>query len=137
MIMNSKELLKKYSFSEIIKFMIVGISNFAVSLVAFKCLITYTSIHYLVCSVLSYLLGIFNAFIWNSFFVFRKKIKIIYGIKFLFVYLSSMLLNMIILFIFVDFFLLNQIQSQIMATILVMIYNYFSVKCWVYKKEKI
>ncbi|MDQ0202252.1 GtrA family protein [Neobacillus ginsengisoli] len=131
-IMNKLKLsIEKYG--QFIKFCIVGATNTAISFVVYALLLKL-NMNYLIASTLSYLAGLLNGYIFSSSFVFKDKPNLIQGLKFLGVYLSSMLINLALLYILVDYFKFSELLGQFIVTCFNVIYNYSLNKFWTFKK---
>ena len=61
----------KKSFIQFIKFVFVGISNTVISYVAYFILIKI-GLHYIVASVVGFLMSVLNSFYWNNKYVFHS-----------------------------------------------------------------
>ncbi|MCI1823560.1 MAG: GtrA family protein [Megasphaera sp.] len=79
------------NFKQFLKFGIVGLSNTGIAFVVYYSLV-FLGIHYLVANVAAWIVSVFNAFYWNSRYVFKTtafwlkalfKTYISYGISFL------------------------------------------------------
>jgi putative flippase GtrA len=119
-------------YGQFIKFCIVGVANTSISLVVYALLLKL-SVHYLAASTIAYLAGIINGYIFSSSFVFKKKFNYMQGLKFLGVYLSSLLINLGLLFIFVEILHISEFFGQVIATCFNVIYNYLLNKLWTFK----
>jgi putative flippase GtrA len=126
-----KLLMKKYG--QFIKFCIVGVTNTGISLAVYALLLKL-NIHYLAASTIAYLAGILNGYILSTSFVFKNKFNILQGLKFLGVYLSSLLINLMFLYILVGVFHVSAFYGQVIVTLFNVIYNYFLNKIWTFKR---
>lgn len=57
---------------QFIKFGIVGLSNTLISYVVYAGL-SYIGVHYLIASVVSFIVSVLNAFFWSNKYVFKKQ----------------------------------------------------------------
>jgi putative flippase GtrA len=124
--------IKKYG--QFIKFCLVGVGNTAISLLVYALLIHF-GMHYLLASTLSYCAGIINGYIFSSSFVFKKKMDMKQGLKFVGVYLSSLLINLLLLYILVDIFSIHELPAQVLVTFFNVIYNYLLNKIWTFNSK--
>ncbi|WP_253701322.1 GtrA family protein [Bacillus sp. FJAT-29814] len=122
--------IEKYG--QFIKFCIVGVINTGVSLIVFSILLHY-GVYYLMASTVAYLAGIVNGYIFSSSYVFKKKFSFVQGIKFIGVYLSSLLINLGFLFILVDIIHIAELFGQLIVTGFNVVYNYCLNKFWTFK----
>ncbi|SDM69907.1 GtrA family protein [Bacillus sp. OK048] len=129
--MKFKLSIEKYG--QFIKFCIVGAVNTTISLVVYGLLLKL-NVHYLTASTIAYLAGILNGYIFSSSFVFKAKFRFIQGLKFIGVYLSSLLINLFLLYFLVDIFQFNEFVGQICVTGFNVIYNYLLNKFWTFSK---
>lgn len=128
---NLKLFLQKYG--QFIKFCIVGVSNTAISLIAYYILLNL-GVYYLLASTISYCVGILNGYIFSSSFVFKRTMNLKLALKFISVYLSSLLINLLVLYIFVDIFGISEFIAQVMVTLINVIYNYLLNKLWTFRQ---
>ncbi|MGE1062737.1 GtrA family protein [Megasphaera paucivorans] len=79
------------NFKQFLKFGIVGISNTGIAFIVYYSLV-FLGIHYLIANIVAWIVSVFNAFYWNSRYVFKTpafwlkalfKTYISYGISFL------------------------------------------------------
>lgn len=117
---------------QFIKFCIVGITNTTISLVAYYLLLKL-GVQYLLASTIAYCAGLLNGYIFSSSFVFKQKRNVKQALKFLGVYLSSLLINLLILYVLVDVFGISEFIAQVMVTIFNVFYNYFLNRFWTFK----
>lgn len=122
-------------YGQFIRFCIVGAVNTGISLLVYALLLKL-QVHYLAASTLAYIAGLINGYIFSSSFVFKKKFKLQQGVKFVTVYLSSLLINLALLYIFVDVFHLSELLGQTIVTGINVVYNYFINKFWTFKSWK-
>ncbi len=123
--------IEKYG--QFIKFCIVGATNTAISFVVYALLLKL-NMNYLVASTLSYLAGLINGYIFSSSFVFNNKRNLTQGLKFLGVYLSSLIINLAFLYILVDTFKFSELIAQVIVTCFNVIYNFSLNKFWTFKR---
>jgi putative flippase GtrA len=125
-------LFNKYE--QFLKFSIVGVVNTAISLVVYGILIRL-GFWYMLSSVIGYLVGLLNGYIANSIWVFNKKLQTKTSAKFIGVYLSALLFNLIILYLLVDVMTVNSMLAQVMVVGFNLIYNYTLNKLWTFRHE--
>lgn len=130
--MMNKAALSYQKYGQFIKFCIVGVANTTISLVAYYILMR-VGVYYLVASTIAYCVGILNGFFFSSTFVFKRKMGVKLAVRFVGVYLSSLLINLGLLFVLVDFSGVPEFLAQVMVTFFNVIYNYFLNKLWTFK----
>ncbi|MEH7252410.1 GtrA family protein [Neobacillus niacini] len=128
---NIKLLIDKYG--QFIKFCIVGVTNTGISLLVYALLLKF-NVHYLAASTISYFAGIVNGYIFSSSFVFKEKTNYVQALKFLGVYLSSLLINLAFLYILVDILHISKFLAQVIVTGFNVVYNYLLNKFWTFKR---
>lgn len=123
-------------FINFIKFGIVGVSNTLINWFIFFVL-NNIGINYIIANIIAYSIATSNSYIWNSLWVFKYKgkSKLRTTVKFIILNIIGLGINTLILYVLVDMFNLEKMISVIIATIIVMILNYFINKFWVFKKE--
>jgi putative flippase GtrA len=125
--------MKKYG--QFVKFCLVGGTNTVISLLVYALLLKL-NVYYIVASAISYIAGLINGYLLSSSFVFKHKINLKQGLRFVGVYLSSLLINLAFLYILVDLFKISELIAQLMVTCFNVFYNYFLNKVWTFKKEE-
>ncbi|MEH7115768.1 GtrA family protein [Neobacillus niacini] len=120
-------------YGQFIKFCLVGAVNTSISLVVYAFLLKL-NVYYLTASTIAYIAGILNGYIFSLSFVFKKKFNFTQGLKFVGVYLSSLLINLFFLYILVDIFQFPKFIGQICVTGFNVIYNFLLNKYWTFNK---
>lgn len=118
-----------------IKFGLVGVLNTAINWIVFI-LLNMLGMYYIFANIIAYSLSTLNSYIWNSKWVFKysgNNLKETTA-KFIVLNVIGLILNTSILYILVDIIGLYKIVSLIITTAIVMIFNYFINKLWVFKK---
>lgn len=121
-------LLKKLLGNSFIRFIIVGTSNFIITVVTFM-IIYHISSEYNIASISGFSLSLINSYYLNKNFTFssntqNKSVKF----KFFAANIFGLLINLLSLNILITIFHLDEILSQIISTICVMLINYSSFK---------
>ncbi|MEH7179421.1 GtrA family protein [Neobacillus vireti] len=129
MLNNINVSLQKYG--QFLKFCIVGVTNTTISLVVYYLLLKL-GIHYLLASTIAYCAGLLNGYILSSAFVFKQKRNVNQALKFIGVYLSSLLINLLLLYCLVDIFDISEFFAQVVVTFFNVFYNYFLNKIWTF-----
>lgn len=134
MIKKIKLLIQKYN--SFIKFCLIGVTNTVISLFFFNLLIQ-RNFHYSFATTFSYVLGIANGYILNSRFVFNKRASLQTMYKFIAIYLSALVINLIWMFVLVDMISVKPMYAQIFAIGFNVLYNYILNKRWTFKENKL
>ena len=121
-------------------FFIVGIIAFSID-ISFYYFLTYVEVSVNISKVISFLLGTVFGYFVNSIFTFKVlSLKTILFLRYLGVYILSMILNIFIneqVFIFLHKFMITdqmvKLFSVIFATVCSMIFNFVSLKLYVYR----
>lgn len=121
-------LLKKLLGNSFIRFIIVGTSNFIITVVTFT-IIYHISSRYNIASISGFSLSLINSYYLNKNFTFSSNTQS-KSVKFKFVAANifGLLINLLSLNILITKFHLDEILSQIISTIFVMLINYSSFK---------
>ena len=125
-------LLKILKNSQIYKFIIVGIANAILLLVLTIFFTEYLNIFYLFSSIVAYEITIILGFIVHEYWTFVKvkKIKKSYVrfLKYNIFYFFGLVINSALVFVLTNIFELHYSSSQIIAIIVVFLFNFFTSK---------
>lgn len=126
---NFSELKEKTFF----KFILVGLINTIFGYTFFAILIFF-KINTFLSLFISTLAGIVFNYLTFGQLVFKlNKSKLVF-IKFIFAYFISYMINVYLLKVFMGFFNNNAFVAQIISLPFVIMFNWISMNCWVYKK---
>jgi putative flippase GtrA len=125
-------MMKNRDLKQFFLFCCVGGSNTIISLIAYYILLKI-GINYLLSSTLAYGVGIVNGYILSTKFVFSKDRELTSMVKFVCVYLSSLVINLSLLYILVDKLGVSKYIAQLPVIGLNVIYNYIINKIWTFK----
>ena len=135
MINNVKVFFKKDLVKQILKFAICGGTAFIIDYGVFIVLTQVFKIYYLIASIISFTISVIYNYILSIKWVFKAKKQ---NVKefFIFVVLSiiGLGINSLIMYIFVDLISIHELISKVIATIIVMIYNFITRKIFVEEK---
>ena len=127
-------------FMQFIQFGIVGLSNTFISY--FSYLIFYKlGCHYLIASVLSFVVSVTNSFYWNNKYVFKEdgaeeRSLIKTYIKTFVAYSSTgLVLSNILLFIWVQIFRISEVIAPLINLIVTIPLNFIINKYWAFKND--
>lgn len=138
--------------AQIIKFAVVGGISFVVDFVVYGFTCNILEIHYIIAGVLGFVISVIVNYLLSMKFVFVSKDDMSKGSEFvIFVILSliGMVLNSVILFICIDLIYMHwlwlqnlinieimNLAAKIVATAIVMVYNFVTRKIFLEKKEE-
>ncbi len=123
----------KESFIQFIKFGIVGLSNAAIGLGTYY-LFLWLSWHYMIANVMSWIISVFNAFFWNSRYVFKTTSTWIGALCRTYVsYGFSFVLGAILLYIFVEFFKISEVFAPLIVIVITTPLNFLLNKFWTFR----
>ena len=126
------------------KFCIVGVSNVLLSYFLYLgCLFTlnyfglFENYDYLISQIISAILGILWAFIWQYLYVFEKDDNQPWYVALVKTFMAyaftALLLNTILLYIFVDIFGLSKVFSPLLNVLINVPINYVLNKYWAFR----
>lgn len=117
------------------KFSIVGFINTAASYLVFYILLEIGHVPYLLSSILAYLVSIFISYIGNKYWTFKTSGTALHEefIKFFVLNIIGLAINTAIMAYLVEIFHLHPLIAQILAMSVVIFYNFFGSKYWVFK----
>lgn len=117
---------------QIIKFIIVGVSNTAITTSTYLLLVSL-GLNYNLSNVIGYIVGTLNSYIWNKSWVFKQNSsKAKTFVKFIMVNLITLSVNSIVLFELVSKENMGKFIAQLIATVIGMIINYILNKLWTF-----
>ena len=130
-----QELLHRRGVRQFIKFGIVGASSTVIDWGIYLLLTRLFGVFYLMAKILSFGVAVLNSYIWNRRWTFRSNdpAKLRQFIKFLTISIVGVVLNTLIMFIAVDKFKLHDIYGLVLATAIVMIWNFLANKFYTFK----
>ena len=136
-------MIKKYkgTFIQFVKFGIVGLSNTLISYLVYAFLV-YLGFHYLIASIIAFLISVLNSFFWNSRYVFKKedgaKRNIFHALIKTFVSyaFTGLLLQNIFLFVFIDILHISKYIAPLFSLIITVPLNFIMNKLWAFKQPK-
>lgn len=126
------------SIRQFIKFCIVGVLNTAIDTLAYIFFTRIFGIFYLLANIFAFVISSTNSYYLNRIFTFKSaqdKKKLEYS-KFISVLLVGLVIAEIVLFICVHFFNLNDIVGKLIAIAIVLFWNFFGSKFFVFKIRK-
>ena len=123
--------------SELKRFIIIGISTVLIDFIFYTIFIN-CSIKLSIAKAISFLIGAFYAYLMNQKWTFRSKGGLMVFLKFIFVYLISLKLNILINKIVINNLGIKNIKTIIFAfitsTIFSALFNFLLISKFVFKK---
>ena len=120
---------------QVIKFGIVGVIATLIDYIILFILTEYVGLYYLISSIISFSISLIFNYILSIIWVFNIKNKQTYKELLLFVILSivGLIINQIILYFCTDILNCYYMISKMIATVIVMIYNFITRKKFIEK----
>ena len=132
---NLKTYLLKHSV--FIKYSIVGGSNTLITYVSFYIMSNFLGIHYVIATIIGYILGIINSYFWNKFWTFKKYKKSLNEfLKFVSVYLFAFTINVGSIVFLKESLYVSPNIGEIVGILFAMIVSYSGQRFWTFKYEK-
>ncbi len=122
-------------FKQLFRFGVVGFTAFLIDAGVLYVLTEYLHVYYLVSSVISFIVSLAYNYILSIFWVFDVKRKQTYKEVLLFAILSVIGLgvNQLVMYLGVDLLNIHYMLCKIIATIIVMVYNFITRKIFIEK----
>ena len=122
-------------FKQLFRFGVVGFTAFLIDAGVLYVLTEYLHVYYLVSSVISFIVSLAYNYVLSIFWVFDVKKKQTYKEVLLFAILSVIGLgvNQLVMYLGVDLLNIHYMLCKIIATIIVMIYNFVTRKIFIEK----
>ena len=132
-----KSKLNKQFILQFIKFGFVGASNYIVWAIIYYPIIYFFENLHILANIIAYIISIFNAFFWNSKFVFKKKDekKVKAQIKTFISYGVTLALQTLFLYIMVDLLEIPNTIAPIINIVITLPINFILNKFWVFKAK--
>jgi len=128
--------LKQQDLKQFLKFCVVGTIGTAIDFGLLYLLVESAHIWYLLAATISFIVAVINNYIFNKFWTFEDRDKDFlrqFG-QFLVVSIIGLGLNVLILYVLVEFAGMWYILAKVLATGVVLIWNFFANKYWTFKK---
>lgn len=122
--------------SRFFKFLVSGGLNTLICLLLYWVLIKF-NVNYILASTLMFIFGVVEGYILSAIFVFKHKINLAHLAKYTLVYLSSYAVNIIVLTGLVELIGFSHFMAQVVTSAVVAVLNFFLVKVFVFKHNKI
>lgn len=129
-----KLIFQREHFFQFFKFSLVGVSNTLLSLAIYYILILF-EVNYILANTIAFIISVFNSYIWNNRFVFRKsesghlkpllKTYIAYG--------STFILTTGLMYIMIDKLGISQLIAPLINLVITFPLNFLINKFWAFK----
>jgi putative flippase GtrA len=120
--------------SEPIKFLLAGGIATLVQYAALVLLVELADMNPVLASVLGYAIGAVVNYLLNYYFTFLSEGKHFQtALKFSVVVVSALSLNALIMYICTELLQIYYLIGQVIATLMVLVWNFFAHKLWTYK----
>ncbi len=128
-----KKILEKKIIKQILKFGVVGGLAFVIDYALLYLLTEFLNIHYLVSSIISFSVSVIFNYILSIKWVFdvNKKQDVKEFIVFIVLSIIGLGINSLIMYIMVDLMNVYYMASKIVATAVVMVYNFITRKIFI------
>ena len=132
------DLHKRRGVRQFVKFGVVGVTSTVIDWVIYLALTRVFGTFYLIAKVISFLVSVINSYVWNRRWTFRstEPKKLHQFSKFLVVAAIGLGLNTLIMYIVVSKLLLHDIIGLVLATGIVMIWNFLANKFYTFKESQ-
>ena len=123
---------------QFIKFGIVGFSNTVISYAIYSVLI-YFGLHYLVASIIAFIISVSNSFFWNNKYVFKndtsQKRNIVYSLvkTYLSYAFSGLILQNLLLIFFIEILHTSKYLAPFFGLVITVPLNFILNKLWAFK----
>ena len=125
--------MKKIAIIQFIKFGIVGLSNTAIGLGTYY-LFLWLGCHYMLANILSWIISVFNAFYWNSRYVFQSSSSWLKALLRTYVsYGVSFLIGAGALYVLVEFAKVSDVIAPLLVLVLTIPLNFIMNKFSTFK----
>ncbi len=126
-------IISKENIIQFIKFGIVGFSNTVIGLVTYY-LFLWVGLHYMLANVMSWVISVFNAFYWNSRYVFKTGNPWLTALFRTYVsYSCSFVLGSVALYVLVEFSSVSKIIAPLLVLVITIPLNFMLNKFWTFK----
>jgi len=129
----ARALRRPHNWIQLAKFVVVGVSGYAINLLVFAGLVGWGA-H--VAATISFVVAASNNYLWNRLWTFRhaKSNVGIQGARFFVVSLAAFGVNQLWLVLFIDVLDWRKVLSQAIAIVLVTPLNFIGNKLWSFRR---
>ena len=126
---------------QFVKFGIVGLSNTAISYAVYS-LFVYLDFHYLIASIIAFVISVLNSFFWNNKFVFKneadQKRNIFHSLIKTYVSyaFTGLVLQNVLLFVFIEIFIISKYIAPLIGLVITIPLNFILNKLWAFRSVR-
>lgn len=122
---------------QIMKFVLIGGTAFLIDFSIYCLLTEWLSIHYLIAATISFIISLIFNYFYSIYWVFEVGKKQTAKELTLFIILSviGLGINQIMLYLLVEWMMIHHILAKIIATFVVMVYNFITRKLLIEKRN--
>lgn len=125
--------------NDVIRYIFFGVLTTGINIISYA-ILTSVNFDYKIATTLAWIISVVFAFITNKLYVFNSKkmrgtIVIKEFFSFTFFRLLSYFLDIFTMIIAIEYLKLDDLYSKIIANIIVIVFNYFASKYFVFKKK--
>jgi putative flippase GtrA len=123
------------------KFGIVGFFNTVISYIIYSVLI-YIGLHYLIASIIAFIISVLNSFFWNNKYVFKKnddqKRNVFHSLikTYISYAFTGLILQNLFLFIFIGILHTSKYLAPLFGLVITIPLNFILNKLWAFKPVK-
>ena len=129
----NKRAISKNDLIQFIKFGIVGLSNTAIGLGTYY-LFLWLGFHYMLANVLSWVISVFNAFYWNSRYVFKTTGSWVTALLRTYIsYGFSFVVGAVALYVLVELCKISDVVAPLLVLVITIPLNFLLNKLWTFK----
>jgi putative flippase GtrA len=130
----SRALRSPQNWIQLVKFVIVGAVGYVVNLAVYIALLKGADLHYLPAAACSFVVAVYNNYLWNRHWTFRKNRGHLYhqGIRFFLVSVVALGINLALLRGIVELGV-GKILAQAIAIVLVAPFSFSANKLWSFR----
>jgi len=129
--------MKREVTRQFIRFCLIGLESTVLNYLVFLIMFYFLSVNYLVSSAIGFMSGVLLGFIFNKKYTFSSDRKVSSTLlKYLFVYLFSLTVQIVSLHFLTEEIALNPIISNAVLLPVTTIINFFGTKIIVFKNKK-
>ena len=134
-----KRILGNEHIKQFLKFCVVGVIGTAIDFGLLYLLVEFGHVYYLLAATISFIAAVINNYLLNKIWTFQDKNRNFFKqfVQFLIVSLVGLGLNLLLLYLLVQYAHLWYILAKVLATGVVLIWNFIANKFWTFKKEKV
>lgn len=131
----------RFDIKGFIKFGIVGFSGTSLDFIILNVLVIFLSLNVYLAASISFVIAVTNNFLLNKFWTFNAVKQKDSGkkqfIKYFIVSIIALAMNLGLMYLFIEFFSLWYNWAKLLATAIILFWNFFANKYWTFKSEPV